>query len=1676
VNKFLKITKIISVFSVLMLTLEWGGADVGRILANNEETLTQQPDITTAEYSGDNESNLGVLHTSPQNGTTNVTVTNAVYLAFDQHIQSGEGFDQITFKSDDEDIRYSATITEHELHIIPEDQLQYASTYSLYIPTNAIADLSGNYLSVPFLLDFTTEDSPLHVVSTNPTNGEMEFPFDQEVIITFNKSVHSSDNFSLMTFKQEDKLVSASYTVQDNHLIVTPEFGLSPNATYSINLPEDAVQDNSGSSNSNFSFAFTTSDDTYEPNNSEETAYGITTGNQYISSISEPWESDYYVFTADESGDVTVTVKVPDNCNYDVRVESMDKQLRMTSHQGTGEEEELTFRVIAGETYHIAVYDAYSSVHDSVKYTLDVSGITPPINDTFEPNDRISEAYEVQAGNIYESAISAVGDKDYYMFTAPESGAVKLDLTPASGGRYQTTLINESTGLSYKSATSYGEASSLHFYAQEGDTYTILVDGNNRYTSEYVLQIGSVDSNIVDTYETNDGTPYEVEPGQSYSSYLSVPNDRDNYTFTPSVSGNIAVDLIVPADKNYDLFMSSVAKSDRSESGRGEPERIEMSVQAGTSYTIEVSGGPVSEESYGEETYLLQLSEIETGYADSYEPNNTLGQAYVIEPATDYEALIPLPYDQDYYTFTPEEEGIGRVTLIVPEQVNYDVGIVEEDYRTIARGTRDQGEKEEVFFRFKAGTKYTIQIHGSSATEDHGPIPYQFRLELSSNVDRYENNDLIEAAIPIERGIHYESYLAVQGDIDYFKYEAEMDAELTLSYAMPEGNNYLMEIYNAAGNRVWWTISEDDIKIPTEIGEVYYIKVYGLSEDDHGDDPYVFKLGYTLDIPQNLHISNHFGSSATLSWDALDDSWGSVTYDVYRDDVYLLSTTHTMIELDGLNSGAMTAFTLKAGNAIDFDSPASSAVHVLEFGDDLTPPSKPTIQLTPTDEWANGDVEVVVQHGEDAYSGVFKSQYKIGIDGTWTDYNEPLAIGNEGETRIYARTLDNAGNSSEEATATVKIDQTAPTQPIITLSASDWTNEAVTVSIASGNDSGSGVQNSQYKLGAEGTWIDYTEAITISTEGETEVFARTLDYVGNVSEAVTATVRIDQTTPTQPTISLSTSEWTNEGVVVIVSSGTDSGSGVLKTEYKHGEEGTWTTYTDSFPIGTEGESIVYARTIDIAGNASEESTAVAKVDRTAPTESIITLSANDWTNEAVTVSIASGTDSGSGVQNSQYKLGAGGTWTDYTEAITISTQGETEVFARTLDYVGNVSEEATATLRIDQTAPTQPTIALSTSEWTSEEVIVSIAAGEDIGSGTLVAQYKLGVEGPWSDYIAPFSISTDGESIVYARAVDIAGNISGEATALAKVDRTAPTKPVITLSSDDWTNEAVTVNIASGTDSGSGVLTSQYKLGAEGAWTTYTEAISINTEGETVVFARTIDIVGNLSEEATVTVRIDQTAPTQPTIALSTSEWTSEDVIVTITPGQDSGSGVWKSQYKLGEGGEWTNYIAPFTINEEGEAMIYARTLDHTGKVSNETSALVKIDRTLPSVPIDVTLVQISEDNLRMKWKHATDNVGLLGYRVYNGTTLLGLVEETEVNLTGIVGASSYQFSVKAVDEAGNESAPSNRVRFTTYRQPIYYYDPQGSGQLQRVEYEDGTIVRFEYDPNGNLIRTYYED
>lgn len=85
-----------------------------------------------------------------------------------------------------------------------------------------------------------------------------------------------------------------------------------------------------------------------------------------------------------------------------------------------------------------------------------------------------------------------------------------------------------------------------------------------------------------------------------------------------------------------------------------------------------------------------------------------------------------------------------------------------------------------------------------------------------------------------------------------------------------------------------------------------------------------------------------------------------------------------------------------------------------------------------------------------------------------------------------------------------------------------------------------------------------------------------------------------------------------------------------------------------------------------------------------------------------------------------------------------------------------------------------------------------------------------------------------------------------------------------------------------------------------------------------------------------------------------------------------------------------------------------------------------------PSVPAGLTVTGTTSDSVSLSWTAATDDTGVTGYDVYRGSAKVGSSTGTSYTDSGLTAGTSYAYSVRARDAAGNTSASSASVPATT--------------------------------------------
>jgi chitinase len=89
-------------------------------------------------------------------------------------------------------------------------------------------------------------------------------------------------------------------------------------------------------------------------------------------------------------------------------------------------------------------------------------------------------------------------------------------------------------------------------------------------------------------------------------------------------------------------------------------------------------------------------------------------------------------------------------------------------------------------------------------------------------------------------------------------------------------------------------------------------------------------------------------------------------------------------------------------------------------------------------------------------------------------------------------------------------------------------------------------------------------------------------------------------------------------------------------------------------------------------------------------------------------------------------------------------------------------------------------------------------------------------------------------------------------------------------------------------------------------------------------------------------------------------------------------------------------------------------------------------DTQAPTTPGSLSVTGHTSSSVSLSWSASTDNVGVSGYEVYQGSSSATTVTGTSATVSGLSASTAYSFRVRAKDAAGNLSAFTSTVSATT--------------------------------------------
>ena len=793
-------------------------------------------------------------------------------------------------------------------------------------------------------------------------------------------------------------------------------------------------------------------------------------------------------------------------------------------------------------------------------------------------------------------------------------------------------------------------------------------------------------------------------------------------------------------------------------------------------------------------------------------------------------------------------------------------------------------------------------------------------------------------------------------------------------------------------------------------------------------------------VPQNPIATEVLDDSVSLAWDASTDDIELDNYLVRRDGVVLVVTTATTYTDTTVSAATMYTYTIEAVDVAGNPSGESVPVDVTTLSADVTAPSVPdgltvvgTTETTVDLSWNPSTDDT----GVAGYT-VRRDGAIVGtpVGTTFTD------IGLTADT-TYSYTVDAfdaVPNTSVESApldaTTAPPDTTAPSVPTdLTVSGTTATTADLTWT-ASTDDRA--VTN--YIVRRDGVVVDNVATPGFSDSGlvpgtDYDYTVEAEDEAGNPSgetAPVTATTAADGLPPTVPT-SLTVTDTTIDSVTLGWGASTDDVAFDHYTVYRNGVPvGTTASTTFTDPRLAWSTTYTYEVTAsDVAANESAPAGPVlATTDDNVVTTDLV-IEGDTWSY------LDDGSDQGTawqgtGFDDSSWDSGAAQLGFGNGDETTVLTKGFiTYYFRKSFTVNGVVTGDADlAVLRDDAVAVYINGVEVFTNNLPSTYNYLTGSTRTVAGSG----------ERTFLQATVPASAFVEGVNVI---AVEIhqrslqSSDISFDLSLLADVaigspDNSPPTVP----DGLETSNETLDSLTLGWNPAGDNVAVTLYIIRRDGVIIDSTSSTSYVDMGlaSATTYSYTVaaqDAAGNTSSESSpiegTTLTPDDESPTDPT-GFSIDATTRTTVDISWTASTDN---VAVTGYTIRVDGviedttTATSYVAT-GLTADTTYMISVQAFDAAGNTSGEVGDSATTDppdTTPPSDPSNLTVDGVTETTVALSWTASTDDEALDGYIVRREGVIVATPSATSFDDSGLTPDTTYDYTVQAIDVAGNLSA-----------------------------------------------------
>ncbi|MFC2123874.1 hypothetical protein ACFLU5_03600 [Bacteroidota bacterium] len=590
----------------------------------------------------------------------------------------------------------------------------------------------------------------------------------------------------------------------------------------------------------------------------------------------------------------------------------------------------------------------------------------------------------------------------------------------------------------------------------------------------------------------------------------------------------------------------------------------------------------------------------------------------------------------------------------------------------------------------------------------------------------------------------------------------------------------------------------------------------------------------------------------------------------------------------------------------------------------------------------------------------------------------------DGPKLVFTRFKDQAGNVTEIAEATIKLDTKPPTGTLTINNGAKYTNDPerlVVLQIITPDGHGMQMTNTpefqEVKLEPVSETIENWELP--DKDGPNPVYLRLKDQAGNFSKVILSTIILDRQAPSELSMVIHEGrEWlrasTRRASIGISAKGA---SHMMLSENPNFPNGAWAPFKNVTAwVFSEGEGIkeLHVKFKDPAGNVSEAISGQIKLDYTPPLCSEFVVDGGaDFTNDAQKkVKLSFKTEGAIKLATANAPItdpqAPTTLWEDFETDKDWVLEGEDglkTVYAIFRDEAGNFSGRYTARIILDRIAPTNGSIIINNNVKyvPAGARKVSLVFSAEGASEMIVSENADFSNAKWENFVPKkvYEVSeNEGSKTIYVKYKDKAGNETPLYSGAVALDTSPPIGKTLFINDDNpYTNspeKAVMIHLEA--DEAVSMRISQKGSAegqiAQGSWEAYAKEKSLTLaggDGEKEIIAHFRDEAGNISEPVSANIILDRKPPVPVSLVIDNGTgWTNNpEKKVSLNISARDADFMMISLAGNFDSAEWVSYqekIDDFVLpGEDGEKNIFVRFKDKTGNVSSPLSATVNLKR-----------------------------------------------------------------------------------------------------------------------------------